>query len=125
MPKRSRRNIFFQIRFRTNFIFSQNRGAQNIHTLFLASAPIYFIHMENTLKDINLYSTAELLDELGKRYDHAMFAGVQIVNIAGHTIHEQRFKGNTLFCMGMASKMLQFMGSKYDQGMAYYAGNDE
>lgn len=60
------------------------------------------------MKEINLYTTKELLEELFSRFDHCIFAAKQYRE-KENFITKQKFKGNTDDCISLAVKMQNFV----------------
>lgn len=60
------------------------------------------------MKDINLCSTNELLEELLSRFDHCVFAALKCRD--NQTLMTKRkFKGNSDTCIGLAHKIQQLI----------------
>lgn len=65
------------------------------------------------MKDINLYSTKELLEELMLRFDHCIFAALECRD--KETIRTiRRFKGNSDTCIGLAHKLQNFINADWE-----------
>ena len=60
------------------------------------------------MKDINLYTTKELLEELFSRFDHCIFAAKQHRD-KNNSIIEQKFKGSSDDCISLSVKIQHFV----------------
>ena len=60
------------------------------------------------MKDINLCSTNELLEELFSRFEHCIFAALKIRDNETK-ITKRKYKGNLDTCISLAYKIQQFI----------------
>lgn len=68
---------------------------------------------------LQLASNDEILDELMKRFDHAIFAGMLVPvtdeKAVGQLDEVRRMTGNTRTCQGLAMGHVMMAQSRYDQ----------
>lgn len=60
------------------------------------------------MKDINLYSTNELLEELFSRFEHCIFAALKVRDNKTK-VTKRKFKGDIDVCISLAHKIQQFI----------------
>ena len=56
------------------------------------------------MSDITFVSTKDLIEELFSRYEHAVFAGIKIVD-AESILSKRDYKGNSDTCIGLCAKI--------------------
>ena len=70
-------------------------------------------HMVSLLmKDINLYSTEELLDEIQDRFDSCIFYGLQD-RTNERSVYNRRYKGNLATCLGLCTFLSNVLQDEY------------
>lgn len=68
-----------------------------------------------------LISTADLLDELCGRFDHAVFAGMKVrpdgrpESPDGQLYEKKQTKGNTRVCQGLCFALMLYKQAHYDE----------
>lgn len=73
------------------------------------------------LKDITLYSTNDLIDELINRFEHAIFAGMQTaVHSKEDIIIKRQWKGNNTTCCSLVSELQFYINHQADENSREY-----
>lgn len=65
-------------------------------------------------EDLAFFSTEDLLEEVFKRFDHSIFAGLKVQGDELPYIIHRRQEGNHLTCIGMAQCMANFLAAEHE-----------
>lgn len=76
------------------------------------------------MKDINLCSTNELLEELLSRFDHCIFAAMKIRDNETK-ITKRKYKGDVDICISLAQKIQQFVYENWQKNEENISDNFE
>ena len=70
--------------------------------------------MEEEL-DLAFFSTEDLVDELVKRFDHVIFAGLKVQGDELPYIIHRRQEGNHLTCIGLATSLATYLSIEHEE----------
>ena len=68
-----------------------------------------------SIEELNLFSTEDLLSELFSRYDNAVFIG-SVPHTMEHDELNRRWYGDAIKCIGLASYMQKFICDYFEDG---------
>lgn len=71
-------------------------------------------------KDLTLHSTKDMLHELSSRFDHMVFNGVTIMDIARkNSVNIRKYHGNHIVCSGLCNQLGSIINEEYEESLSY------
>ncbi len=61
------------------------------------------------MSDLNFIPTDDLIDEICKRHDHIVIAGMKVCDEKGAYITVRRWQGNSFVCLGVVEVVKQMI----------------